>query len=477
MNKSALLHMMHHVSALTDQDVEELEKLVKNFPYCQTAHLLIAKASYDKGNMLSNQKLRKAAAYATNRHLLKKLIYTSDSSISLAEIKEHETSDIKAEAPIATHPNLLISSTADVLHEVPETSNEMDVENAELAPENTGLNNDVPIHSAIVPEEESLVSSTEDAVLKTVEEEKEEEIIEEVISGEESDALIPELVVFSNDDSLVEEEALLIGPKPEDISLLKPANSFTPAEVDELLQVDHWKTNFSQTVNGASITFEPIVPEQPSETSINTPEPAEIIRYELDVPEEMEESSLDLTLVNFDSYLFKPEWDEFIPGELKAATNEEFIREVYLSNQVGYWMGSSRLGELLQVKDEVTRHTPLQFYPDLILEYSKQNYLTPTNPPKVTTVSRQFEIIDQFLKSNPKLKTFSNEKVRSEPHDDLAFKSTKNTKNLASENLANILIQQGKLKKAIKIYEHLIVKIPEKKAYFASQIENLRNQL
>ena len=119
----------------------------------------------------------------------------------------------------------------------------------------------------------------------------------------------------------------------------------------------------------------------------------------------------------------------------------------------------------------------MQFYPDLILEYSKQNYLTPTDPPKVTPANRQFEIIDQFLKANPKLKSFSNEKMRAEPQDDLAFKSTKNTKNLASENLANIMVQQGKIKKAIKIYEHLIVKIPEKRAYFATQIEKLRNQI
>ena len=65
-------------------------------------------------------------------------------------------------------------------------------------------------------------------------------------------------------------------------------------------------------------------------------------------------------------------------------------------------------------------------------------------------------------------------KIKTESLEDLSSKSTKIKKNLASENLANILVQQGKIKKAIKIYEHLILKIPEKKAYFVSQIEKLQ---
>jgi len=444
MNKAALLHMMQHVSALSNQDVEELEKLAKNFPYCQTAHLLIAKASYDKGNMLSNQKLRKAAAYASNRQLLKKLIYTTDASVPLAEITTSD--EFESQPETAAIPENLASGTSNI-----------EVKSEEVTP--VASYSDLPNESVYAPE---------DAIEKV-----------ENVTAEESTiiAATPLEEAFTNEEEVVEES---IAPVQETYILpqVEAESYFTSSEIDELLQVEKWKNS--------TVPSEPAsLPDLYIKANESTPEPAlpnpveaaEIIRYELEAPEEIEEGSLEQTLAHFDSYLFKPERDEYIYGELKPATTEEFIREVYTSNQLGYWMGSSRLGELLQVKDELTHHTPLQFYPDLILEYSKQNYLTPTDPPKAAPVNKQFEIIDQFLKASPKLKTFSVEKVRAEPLDDLAFKSTKNTKNLASENLANIMVQQGKIKKAMKIYEHLIVKIPEKKAYFAAQIEKLRNQI
>lgn len=482
MNKSALLHMVRNVSALSEQNVDELEKLVQNFPYCQTAHLLIAKAAYDKGNMLSNQKLRKAAAYATNRQLLKKLIYTTDAGIPLTIIEESNpvlnskkstealetaTSETDLTSPVDQSEKVAVSSSVNDTLKLEATLVSKDnfqettenlalLEPANAAPPDTILN---------IIEVEAIEQDS------TPEDEPTNPQINNLEPVELTELLEPVTNLSEEQINNTEEETLLL-------PTFEPAHSLTLSELEEMLQVEKWTSSFNtaELVTAELETQHQEVPVEEAEI-LKITAPAEIIRYELELPEDVEETTLDQTLARFDSYLFKPEKDEFFNSELKPATTEEFIREVYLSNQIGYWMGSSRLGESLQVKDELTHHTPLQFYPDLILEYSKQNYLTPTDPPKASPANRQFEIIDQFLKANPKLKSFSNEKMRAEPQDDLAFKSTKNTKNLASENLANIMVQQGKIKKAIKIYEHLIVKIPEKRAYFATQIEKLRNQI
>ena len=58
---------------------------------------------------------------------------------------------------------------------------------------------------------------------------------------------------------------------------------------------------------------------------------------------------------------------------------------------------------------------------------------------------------------------------------DLAeVKSGEFADNIISETLAEILIRQGKKEKAIEVYRKLIWKFPQKKVYFAAQIEELK---
>ena len=61
------------------------------------------------------------------------------------------------------------------------------------------------------------------------------------------------------------------------------------------------------------------------------------------------------------------------------------------------------------------------------------------------------------------------------PLENLAVSSTKENPGLISENLAKIQAKQGNTKQALEIYQKLQLKYPEKKAYFATQIEKLRN--
>lgn len=57
-----------------------------------------------------------------------------------------------------------------------------------------------------------------------------------------------------------------------------------------------------------------------------------------------------------------------------------------------------------------------------------------------------------------------------------AEKSIEEPLSLASETLAKILTNQGQNEKAVEMYKRLILIFPEKKAYFASAIEQLKKQ-
>ena len=89
-----------------------------------------------------------------------------------------------------------------------------------------------------------------------------------------------------------------------------------------------------------------------------------------------------------------------------------------------------------------------------------------------TTQREQQELMDKFVSQE-------HDKL-SAPMDleatiaDLAERSTLAPEELVTENLAEIFIKQGKVEKGLALYEKLSLKFPEKKAYFADKIEQLK---
>lgn len=85
----------------------------------------------------------------------------------------------------------------------------------------------------------------------------------------------------------------------------------------------------------------------------------------------------------------------------------------------------------------------------------------------------QTDLIDLFLLNLPSIS-----RPQKNSDQELEDLSEKNLSELPiSETFAKILIKQEKYTEAIEIYHQLILKMPEKKVYFASQIENLQNKL
>jgi len=86
----------------------------------------------------------------------------------------------------------------------------------------------------------------------------------------------------------------------------------------------------------------------------------------------------------------------------------------------------------------------------------------------------QIEIIEQFIKTQPTIKGKITPEEKSVSKDDLSEKNLTYNENIISETLVEILVKQGKKEKAIEVLKKLIWKFPQKKAYFAAQIEDLK---
>ena len=89
----------------------------------------------------------------------------------------------------------------------------------------------------------------------------------------------------------------------------------------------------------------------------------------------------------------------------------------------------------------------------------------------------QLNIIQNFMQKDVHFKPRPLQEMPEEDfYLDLTQKSTAFHEDLATETLARVLMQQGKLARALDIYTQLSLKFPEKKAYFASLIEELKSQ-
>ena len=82
-----------------------------------------------------------------------------------------------------------------------------------------------------------------------------------------------------------------------------------------------------------------------------------------------------------------------------------------------------------------------------------------------------YNLVDSFLKSNPKIIPDENRTYQVD-----LTESLRENQDIATETLADIYAMQGHKNKAIEIYEHLILKYPEKHIYFAAQIDRLKEQ-
>jgi hypothetical protein len=436
MNKSAFLKLIKQVANISDQQTEELEKVAATFPYCQTAHLLLAKSAYDKGSMLSTQRMRKASTYATDRQLLKRIIYTSIAAEPVFEenIAEEEILEAQEETTLLTE--LPAHTTTEETVEVVEVT-ENTIEDAEIIAQDNAQVEQIAIEEELPTVEESQESFS---AIETA-----EEPIETINTEEQQ--LDSELAMLLTINSLSASFTDLLAQKPD---------------VDEVK--DEPAIEITSVSNHLAETEEALV-------EIDAEKEFEDNYFQPSYTEELAEET---TKENEVSAQIPPiEIENHADAEINYSFNE--IDQLYADDALGYWMASSRMGESLQLKDENTRQRPQSFHPELILEYSKTHELKKSEPAAPNLLSNQLNIIDQFLKLNPRLKTMSNFKLKPEPQEDLSLKNSKIKKGIASESLANIFLKQGKPKKAIKIYEQLILKNPEKKSYFAEQIEKLQN--
>jgi tetratricopeptide (TPR) repeat protein len=100
----------------------------------------------------------------------------------------------------------------------------------------------------------------------------------------------------------------------------------------------------------------------------------------------------------------------------------------------------------------------------------------PAEAEKSEEQKRQQKIIEGFIKNNPRIVSIKAESNIEIPQINLTGRVAQEGQgSIETEAFAKILIRQGKIEKAIDIYQKLILKKPEKKNYFAKKLSELNH--
>ncbi|NNF18997.1 MAG: hypothetical protein HKN61_04420 [Flavobacteriaceae bacterium] len=110
--------------------------------------------------------------------------------------------------------------------------------------------------------------------------------------------------------------------------------------------------------------------------------------------------------------------------------------------------------------------------PEAAIEEEAVENTADTIPEEDETLTKEekFELIDKFIKNNPKI----DRQQESQPKVDIKASTKLDKTELMTETLAKVYLEQGKYKNAIQAYKILSLKYPEKSSFFADRIKAVK---
>lgn len=465
MNTQQLLTFLHTPENLGKDAGALLDRLTREFPYFQTAQLLYVKSLHNDNSFLYNNQLKLAAAYATDRKVLYELIRKKAAAAVAPDVKPAEEliPETKTVEPVAPETNSTLSEKANAA--------------AELITENT-----VQPESQTAETEISAVQLTANQLLKArlnnTSGEWDESVLRQlqllrlwqtnptsgssfVFPQKEQPKTVEEIPVVLKTEEPVKE---LQVQTPE----IQPENAADPVSEKEQLQelltvlIDSDSEDITADENEIQLLNQ--LPDEREEgleyeiVSLQQEEPVtEVAEKHHEKPADAMEQEILFKAIGSSIELevsdSLPSADELLGKTSDAPLPEEKqVKEITASDDAltfASWL--KQLGKNQPAQEQPEEHEETEF-PDLHKEQNK--------------------LIDNFIEAAPRI---TPQKAAFYNPANMAKKSVTEDNELISETLAQIYEKQGNYPKAIRAYQRLSLKYPEKSIYFASLIEKLKS--
>ena len=530
MDKQVILEAITNIKALEDLSSWDLQTILADFPFFQTAHLLWAKKAMDTDNYEQSDILHRTAVYAGNRTVLYKLLHqkeipqhptpslleeqdtiqidkeelpiliteaedldgqetevvsidysdvtdvdldnqeTEVVSVGGLNLPETEADEDDTEAVSLEHLDLPVDgdeeSTTDIEAALGETPIDSDTFNEEMADIDEESFEDIAEEKEEEGSDEleaaarSITSALDKSLLKIAQEEEVEvdnsevviipatmEVLQEEIESDEEDKFALKHI-FEKETAI--EEAYL---NTEQISeaARKEVEEALSAKLSELEGDVDIKTPI---VEGSSTADMSDLIQQ---------EVQEIIQKDMkQLEEEAEDDFLDSDDMRVNSAVIKASIEEDkinLQESLLEASSDDGDEEekVHPENEI-----ESDLIMNLKAKVESYKQKKKSFESWLTGDLEKEKR------PKVKLSEEDESEIKKFVDFQSEINNGEKQNIPTNL-EDIPLEGT--------ESMAEVYAQQGHYKRAVKIYEQLSLKYPEKSSYFAVKIVELQKKL
>lgn len=288
-------------------------------------------------------------------------------------------------------------------------------------------------------------------------------------------------VVLEEVEISVQSEAVLAGEaeeQPEETEAIVPTQEI----VSEVSEIAAEAEAHEENVPAA----EPVVDDLDllmPEFASRIIEPATSEDMELEVFEEIQEFEVSREPKTESTVLFEEKasadnWADLpdlmlVPVQEKADEEEAAPTKVAATAPILYSAGGYNIEDYFPAEPE-DKAPPTDFFSWLskpTFHHEEENSQPPTVPEE--NVETKMDLIDRFIKAKPSIRkpaaTFFNPMESAKRSETLPD-------GLVTETLAGVYLKQENFAGAIRIYEKLMLKFPEKSTYFAGLIDNIKKE-